>query len=167
MISNNESRQLVNELVGTKKAAAAEVIPLMAELPIDQLPSGNFQLTIEVRSRENLLLAFKQCFFQRINTTPRMVRAEDIALVDPNGTFISSIQTVDSLKECIACMYPILSPLEGEIAERRLQIGDQREMQQFLYYYWSKKNATDPQKAWSDYHLEVLKVNAAYSTKNR
>lgn len=72
MISNNESKQLVNELIGSRKQTAADVIPLMAELPIDQLPSGNYQLTIEVRSRENKVLAYRQCFFNASIPSPNL-----------------------------------------------------------------------------------------------
>lgn len=167
MISNNESKQLVNELIGSKKQSAAEVIPLMAELPIDQLPSGNYQLSVEVRSRENKLLAFRQSFFQRINPITKPTRMEDISLVDANNTFAAIYTNKDTLEEYIASMLPILSPFEGQIAENQLRGGELTSLQQLFYYFWSKKSPADPQAGWRAYQLEVLKVNAAYSTMNQ
>lgn len=167
MISNNESKQLVNELIGSRKQTAADVIPLMAELPIDQLPSGNYQLTIEVRSRENKVLAYRQCFFQRISPITKPMRMDEIALVDANNTFARIYTEPDSMKEYLSCLAPILSPLEGQIAENQLNSGELTAMQQFFYYFWSKKNPNDPQSAWLAYRSEVEKVNYTYSTKNR
>ncbi|MFM2136816.1 MAG: hypothetical protein RL021_2216 [Bacteroidota bacterium] len=167
MISNHESKQLVNELVVNRKQSAASVIPLLAELPIDQLASGNYQLTVEVRSKENKLLAYRQCFFQRINIMRQPTRLEEIALVDANNTFAALYTNRDTVAEYISSLFPIFSQLEGQIAENQLRIGDLNSLQQFFYYFWSKRNPTDPQSAWNSYRLEVLKVNAAYSTLNR
>ncbi|MFM2206273.1 MAG: hypothetical protein RL213_248 [Bacteroidota bacterium] len=167
MISNHESKQLVNELVGMKKQTAAPVLPLMAELPIDQLASGNYQLTVEVRSRDNKLLAFRQCFFQRINNIQKPTRLEEISLVDANNTFAALYRDKDTLMEYVAYLLPVLSPLEGQIAENQLRIADLTSLQQFFYFYWSKKAPADPQGAWNAYLHEVRKVNATYSTLNR
>ncbi|MFM8432660.1 MAG: GWxTD domain-containing protein [Bacteroidota bacterium] len=167
LISKNETKEIVNDLVGMKKCAPARVIPLMAELPIDQLGSGNYQLTVEVRNRENRLLAYRQCFFQRINIVSKPVQESEISLVNTNGTFVTSFDNIDTLKEYVASMFPLLSPLEGQIAERQLQGNDLLALQQFFYYFWSRREGNDPQKAWYDYRLEVLRVNNSYSTRNR
>lgn len=167
MISNNETKQVVNELVGTKKQATSDVVPLLAELPIDQLPSGNYQLNVEVRDRENKLLAYRQAFFQRINPITKPLRLEDISLVNANNTFAAKYTNADTLKEYIACLTPILSPLEGQIAENQLRVGDVNNMQQFFYYFWSKKEPMGPEQAWTKYREEVEKVNTYFSMKNR
>jgi GWxTD domain-containing protein len=167
MISGKETKQIISDLVGSKKQGAATVIPLLAELPIASLPSGNYQLTVEVRSRENKVLAYKQCMFQRINPVSRPVRDEDIVAVDANGTFVTGFSNADTLKEYIGSMFPLLSFLEGRIAEHQLQTGDVSSMQQFMYYYWSKKNPLDPEAGWRAYRAEVAKVNANYSTRSQ
>jgi GWxTD domain-containing protein len=167
LISNKESKLLVGDLAGNKKQAGAAVIPLLAELPIDQLASGNYQLTVEVRSRENKVLAYRQCFFQRINPITKPIRQEDLESVDANGTFVSFFGNADTLKEYIGSMYPLFNSLEGRIAEHQMQLSDVNGMQQFLYYYWSKKNPADPEAAWIAYRKEVAKVNANYGTRSQ
>ncbi len=167
MISNNETHQLVQELVGSQKRTSAPVIPLMAELPIAALPSGNYLLSVEVRNRDNRLLAYRQCFFQRINSITAPVREIDLSLVDASNTFAWQYTNVDTLAEFIESMFPILSPLEGQIAENQLHNRQLSSLQQLMYYYWSRKSPDDPQAGWLAYRLEVAKVNAAYSTYGR
>jgi GWxTD domain-containing protein len=165
-IVQNESNVVQTDFAGMKKMAADDVVPLLVELPIEKLLSGNYQLVIEVRDRENKVLGQRTAFFQRSNVLEKPVVSENISAIPVEGTFASLLSYEDTLREAIACLYPISSQLELQIAETQLKISDIRSMQQFLNYFWTRHKPEDPERGWRDYQREVQKVNAAYSTRN-
>jgi GWxTD domain-containing protein len=163
-ITNKNNRQLVEELVGSVKHSPSEVNVLLAELPIADLPSGNYFLNIELRDRKNSLIGFRQTFFQRSNQLMKNTPASEISSIDISNTFISEITNKDTLIEQIAAMYPLASSLENDIAETQMRIADVRSMQQYIYYFWSRRYPENPEEAWRNYQMEVRKVNNSYST---
>lgn len=166
-ISNNENRQLINELAGIRKFAPADVNVLLAEIPIGKVTSGNYNLTVEVRDRQNKLIAYKQSFFQRINPLEKPMIIEQYATVDINNSFISQEDNADTLKEYIACLAPISANLETQIAENQIALGDVQSMKQYIYHFWSQRNAEHPGDAWAAYKQEVSKTNVSFGTMNK
>jgi GWxTD domain-containing protein len=164
-LSNNESRQLLDRYMVSTKQPPRRVNSLLGEIPLTDLFSGNYNLNIEVRNKKNKLLAFKQIFFQRSNVPNKPLVSSDIAAIDVTNTFISPVTSPDTLAEYIACLYPISSGLEAETGENQIRLADVRSMQQYIYYFWSRRNAADPEKAWLDYKAEVQKANDAFSTQ--
>lgn len=166
-ISNNESRILQNDLVNYKKQSPSAVNVLLAEIPIDKLASGNYILTVEVRSRENKLITYRQVLFQRSNVLHTPEPKDDQATLDINNSFISGIDNADTLKEYIACLSPISSNLDIQIGENQIALGDVQNMKQYVLHFWSVRNPGDPEGAWKAYQAEVRKVNIDYSTLNK
>ena len=111
------------------------------------------------------MIAYNQAFFQRSNERNKPLVTADISAINISNTFVASFINKDSLIDYIACLYPVSTMLETEIAENHMKIADIQSMQQYVYYFWSKRNSEDPEKAWIDYKKEVKKVNAAYSTR--
>lgn len=165
-IVQNESNVVQSDFAGMKKVSPADVVPVIVEMPIEKLLSGNYQLVIEVRDRENKVLGQRTAFFQRSNVLEKPVVSDNISVIPVEGTFASLLGTEDTLREAIACLYPISSQLELQIAETQLKLSDIRSMQQFMNYFWTRHAPDDPEKGWRDYHLEVRKVNASFSTRN-
>src|SRR5205085_2529937 len=60
---------------------------------------------------------------------------------------------------------PISSQTEVNIAETQLQTGHLTSMQQFFYYFWSQRDAQNPEQAWLDYKTEVNSVNAEFACR--
>lgn len=60
-----DTKEKLSAYSNFKKYTAAKVNGLLAEFKIDKLETGNYNLCIEVRSRENKLLANRKMFFQR------------------------------------------------------------------------------------------------------
>jgi GWxTD domain-containing protein len=165
MIDGN--KRIANDLVFHKKQQAQEVNILLATIPIDNLSSGNYDIGIEVRDKKNQLLAHKVVFFQRSNTIRQpSVSNDDYSTINISNTFVANYTNVDTLKMYIDCLYPISSSVERNIEENQMAIKDVKSMQQFIYYFWSKRGA-DPEKQWQDYKAEVDKTNEAYATHNK
>jgi GWxTD domain-containing protein len=167
-IFNDGNKRDVNDLVVNKKQHAQDVNVVLATLPLENVPSGNYDIGIEVRDKKNQLIAHKHIFFQRSNAvrTPAIVN-DDYSLIDITNTFVANYTNTDSLKSYIDCLYPISSRLERNIEDNQMALKEVKSMQQFIYYFWSKRDATNPEQKWIDYKSDVDKANVAYKTHNK
>lgn len=161
-----ETGSVVSNLQKTKRKEAEKVIPLLARFDITDLPSGNYKLVIEVINRENELITANEVFFQRSNPNIQF-DLNDIAAVDIAGSFVSDMESYDTLKEYILSTSPIATDIEKQFVNKQLPGADLKMMQQFFYNFWLTRNAADPASEWYDYKEEVEKVNNDYSTQVR
>ncbi|HLG03679.1 MAG TPA: GWxTD domain-containing protein [Bacteroidia bacterium] len=131
---------------------------------IATLPTGSYNLVVEVRNAANRLLAIRKTTIERFN--PGIThQLDDIGSVDISNTFAGRITNADTLKEYIRSLRPISTSAEAEFAENRIKAGDVRLMQQYLYNFWLTRNEQQPEGEWLVYRAEVIKVNAEFGTQ--
>jgi GWxTD domain-containing protein len=145
------------------KQNASSIVPWLASFPLKQLPSGNYNLVIEARNKENLLLADQKIFFQRRNSTfvPEVASQDSSNL---SNTFVEKIQSTDSLVEFVNCLRPISSQMEVTFARNAIKSGDERALKQYFLNFWSKRDAANPEAKWLAYKKEVDFVNRVFGT---
>lgn len=165
-ITSREKNLLVDNYINTIKQTQASVNALLGDFDIINLVSGNYNLNIELRNKQNKLIAFRQISFQRSNPRNKPALNADLADLDITNTFITSEVNTDTLEEYVACLYPISSAPEIQTADNILISRDRLAMQQYIYYFWSKRNPEDPESAWLKYHQEVLKANNSFASIN-
>ncbi len=147
-----------------QKQKAAAVNPILATLQIAELPSGNYNLVVEARDRNNELVTMNKIFFQRSN--PGMqISLTDIQSVDITSTFAEKINAIDSLRFYLACLTPVASMMEIQYAKNIQQSNDMKQMQKFLYNFWKIRNDKNPEAEWTKYRSQVLMIEDAYKTK--
>lgn len=163
-LSENNGRRILDDYTMTKREKAKKVNIILSEIPIENLPSGNYQLGIDVVSRDNKILAHKDFFLQRSNQIRKPMVSENFYDLDITNTFVSNITNIDTLTELIAVLYPISDQTELRIEEALESDKQLLPMQKFIYNFWSKRNSTDPQGEWQKYMVEVQKVNNSFSS---
>jgi GWxTD domain-containing protein len=166
-IESAESKQPLENLKGFSRENSSKVVVLLREIPLEDLPSGNYNLVIEARNQQNEIIAYNSVFFQRSNRAMVPVAGSDMSQVDVSNTFASFITNPDSLAEYINSLYPIASPIEVTFITNQLKLADLKIMQQFFYEFWARRSPLNPEKAWMDYYVEVLKVNNEFGTRIR
>lgn len=164
-ISNKETNQQIENYIVSIKQNAKNINVIIGDFSIYDLPSGNYYLNIEVRNKHNNLIAFNHSFFQRSNERNKPIVNEDFSTINISNTFISQVINKDTLIDFIACLYPISSQLQIDIADKQILNEDVNSMKQYFYYFWNKRNKESPEKAWLDYKLEVNKVNYSFSSR--
>jgi GWxTD domain-containing protein len=164
MIKSFETGNALKEFVSYKKYESHGVVPVLNEYDISRLPSGNYELQIEIRNKENLMIAENAIFFQRSNPNIQF-QLQDLAAIDVNSTFASRISNPDTLQEFINCLDPIATELEKTFIYKQSPSADLKTKQQFFYNFWLSRNQVDPAKAWSDYYGQVQIVNNVYKTQ--
>lgn len=144
-----------------KKETPRSINVLLAEFSIESLPTGNYNLVVEARNKTNDLLASKKVFFQRSNKN-LVIKDEDLAGIDPEN--FARRYDHESVAEHIRSLNPISSEAESNFAANVIASNDLNRMQQYLVYFWQKRNPENAEKAWLSYEDEVKKVNYSYST---
>jgi GWxTD domain-containing protein len=164
-IINFESHRIVEANSNFTRQKPKEVGILLSEFDITDLPSGNYNLLVSIRDKDNNLLASKECFFQRSKPIAITADAGDMNYMklDVSNTFAAQINNRDSLAEFIRCLFPISSPNENTFAINQLEMADSKLMQQYFYDFWQKRNMQNPELAWLNYKEEVRKVNQSYT----
>mgnify|MGYP002857275140 CR=1 FL=1 len=139
---------------------------LLNTLNIENLPTGNYYLVVEMRDRNNETLASNSVFFQRYN--PGCERnLEDLAATNLENTFVTNIDNLDTLREYLRCLNPRCSEAERDYVNNLVKTDDKETMQQFLYNFWNTRAPLNPKNAWNEYYAHVKMVNATYSTRTK
>jgi len=163
-IESSETDIPLNKYKRFVKQTAKNVNVVFSEFSIEDLPSGNYNLVIEVRNRENVLLTNKKLFFQRSNPGVQL-DIEDFSTLSVANSFTNKITHKDTLAEYIRSLAPISSRTENIFADNQLQTSDLEQMQKFFLYFWNKRNNLSPETAWLAYLKEVNKVDREYGTR--
>ncbi len=159
-----ESKAEIQDLGNVKTQTTKPVNVILQEIPIDKLPSGNYNLVIEIRDKENKVISLNKMFFQRSN--PKLINKIDFELLAVKNSFVEKIINRDSLIEYVRCLYPISTQIEVALADALVAQKDVSidKLQKYILKFWMDRNYTNPEQAWNTYHMEVLKVNASFST---
>jgi GWxTD domain-containing protein len=167
-VENADNSQLAGSLRKFVKEPAKEVNVVFAEFPINHLKSGNYNLVVEARDKENKLLAVTKKYFQRSNPNIEdVLTPSNLSTLDVGTTFVSNITNSEEMKDHIQSTFPISTQLEKNFARNQLNFSDQKMMQQYFYNFWKKRNDANPEQAWLNYYEEVKKANKEYGTSIR
>lgn len=163
-IESFETNFSLGEYSKFQRQKASVVNPILATLPMASLPSGNYNLVVEARDRNNDLILMNKIFFMRSNPGIQM-DLSDIASVDVTATFAERITDLDSIRFYVGSLTPIANMLESQFARNVIQTEDLEKMQKFLFNFWKTRNEADPESEWNAYLKQVMQVEEAYKTR--
>jgi GWxTD domain-containing protein len=180
-IEDANSHQKLGQFIKQKTVKSSEIDITFGNFDIKKLPSGNYNLVVEILDSNQKVIAFNSFFFQRSN--PNLtIEYSSFSSIDVTNTFVENINNFDTLRLYLDYLYPILD--DNETVGRNSILMDQRQnrdsimiskeimkkhtliMQQFFLDFWKKRNDQNPKKAWEDYLSEVMTVNQIYSSLN-
>jgi GWxTD domain-containing protein len=163
-IRSFETGNMMKDFVTYKKSEAKPIIPFLNEFDISQLPSGNYEVVVEVRNKNNELILSNELFFQRNNPNIQFNLA-DLASINVYSTFSARITSLDTLREFVQCLAPIATDLEKNFIYKQSPVADLVTNQQFFYNFWTARDLYNPEQAWREYYDLVVIVNAVYKTQ--
>lgn len=153
-----------DKLFFTKKVKAAPVVPVFAEFDISKLVSGNYELLVEVRNRNNEVIASRRAFFQRMKFF-EPVALDSIGVLDIEGTF-AELFTKEELEYQLQSMIPVASVAEASAIKNVIKNGDLALMQRVFLNFWLTRNDVDPLTEWT-LHADLIKsVNSSFGTNS-
>lgn len=157
-IESYETLEKIDGYFGVSKQKTQKVNVLFSQMDITPLVSGNYNLVSEVRDEKGIVLGQKKIFFQRRNKQAK-IDLDNLSAIDADNIFTKQYTNVDSLKEFIACLWPISSSIERDWQETQIKNADVKIMQQYIYAFWKNRNDLSPEKEWHTYYKQVLYVN--------
>jgi len=130
---------------------------------IGTLPTGNYNLVVQVKNRENEVVAEKKLRFQRLNLLNDINPAslKDVSL---EGQFTERLN-MDSLDEFIYCLRPLSTLSEKKIVDHQLADMSDTLKLQFIYSFWYNRNTLEPEKDWIAYKFQVKQVQLKFGTR--
>lgn len=162
-IKIKETGEIAGQFNKLKKIKIVKINPIINSFNIENLPTGNYEIVIQIRNQVNELIIEKKIDFQRINlNTPLDINR--LNAVNISNTFSNELAK-DSLNEFINCLSPIASPFELNIINRKLKQMDDTLKRQFIYSFWFNKNNVSPRKAWEDYKIQVIRIEKLFGTR--
>ncbi|MBU1718445.1 MAG: GWxTD domain-containing protein [Bacteroidetes bacterium] len=159
----SETGKPLNTYIRIKRQKTGPVNVVLAELPINELPSGNYFLIVEVRDKNNTLITSNSIFFQRSNPSFQ-IKLEDLTAISIASTFVEKITDQDTLLDYIHSCWPIATSLERRFMDNQLKMADMDLMRKFMLRFWEARSE-DPEATWKQYHTEVCKVQKEFGTR--
>ena len=130
------------------KLESKDLIAQIGELDIKKLPSGNYNLLVEVRNKESELITVKRTYFERSNPTKE---EEDLLAQDKlKNTFVEEM-TIKDLRWYVASFRPIADPSEDAGIRVIEKTEDVWQARNFFYTFWKKRYPDNPKYYWEKY----------------
>ncbi len=162
-IENYETGNIAGNFSKMNRMKSSEVIPVLNVFEISSLPTGNYNMVVQIRDRENQLVAEQRTRFQRLNLL-NDINTDHLKDVSIGGTFMERINK-DSIDEFIYCLRPISTPIEKKIVDNQLDELDEQIKMQFFYSFWYNRNVQEPEREWLRYKRQVRLVDAMFGTQ--
>jgi GWxTD domain-containing protein len=156
-VGNGETETAV---IGHKRKKPAPINVLLQPIDITQLPSGNYELKVDVRNRANELLSSKKVFFQRSNPFLNIAELEVDSSSSLDNEFVADIADED-LEYSLRALIPIASASDGEVLNLLVRNKDPKAQRLYLFNYWARQNPNRPDQAYEEY----MNVARAVDTK--
>lgn len=157
-IEERETGRRLEELQQVSRKNGAASVPVYGSIDISDLPSGNYNLVAELRNREGQTMLYKKVPFYRSNPGVKGKETSEFA-----GTFAGRYTDERELNTYLEALYPIASPMENTVVEELVKHPGLEEKQAFLYRFWQRRSAMNPEGEWLKYKERIDYVQAHFS----
>lgn len=137
---------------------SAATVPVYGSMDIKQLPSGNYNLVVELRNSDNQLMLYKKLPFFRSNPGVKGEEMSDFAM-----TFAGAYTDEDQLNIYLDALYPIASEREKQVSRELIKRPGIEEKQAFLYRFWRERSPLNAETEWLKYKERIDFVQANFS----
>lgn len=135
----------------SKKRKSRSMDPLLIQMDISGLPSGNYRLVSELRDSTLSLKASTKVAFQRSNPGVDMGRGpQDSSTASGQETFLPDLDE-SSLNYALRATAPRVWDSEVEMLNLIIRNPDLRAKRFFLHRFFSRENPANPTKGYEDY----------------
>ena len=134
-----------------KRRSPDAVVPVLQQMDISKLKSGNYRLCVEVKNKNGELLTKKSISFQRSNPYVNATREEIAQRVDHLEDEFVAKMTAEELRYALKAIAMQVDDVDGEVLNTIIKEGKLRAMRLYLFSFWAKENPVDPESAYHGY----------------
>ncbi|MEX1190577.1 MAG: GWxTD domain-containing protein [Brumimicrobium sp.] len=135
--------------------------PIAKVIDISMLPTGAYNLELNVLNREKEVITSQTFRFDRNNTDEVNELAYDNITLDP--AFEESIP-MDSTGYYVASLIPISRSAEVKNIIRILKEKDNEKNKKYIQAFWKASSPKSPYEGWRKYKTQVQEVQRLYAT---
>ena len=157
-IERAETGARIDGMQVVSRKNSAQLVPVYGSIDIKELPSGNYNLVVELRNRDNQTMMYKKVTFYRSNPGVKAKEMSDFAT-----TFAGKYTDEDQLNIYLDGLYPIASEMGKEVSRELIKRPGLEEKQAFLYRFWTARDAMATEAAWLQYKERIDYVQAHFS----
>lgn len=162
-IDNADSKERVEALFPSFKRKKAEAVTAaVQQIDITQLPSGNYNLMLEIRNKDKVLLASKVMPFQRsnpyLNLSQETIATGEVSLSDE---FVGKL-SADELVYALKAIFMHVDKEDGDHIKQITSAKNVTAMQLYLLSYWAKQNKANPGAAYEEYMQVARRVDEQF-----
>lgn len=138
----------------TMRKKPASVVPILIQNKIDDLPSGNYQLVVEIQNREKEILTSRSVKFQNSNpNVSLLVRNKEVRT---ENTFVDKL-TKEELYYSLKAIVPVIERSNATSLNYIISNGTPLQQKQALYGYWAGQHKSHPEQLYNAY-MEVARA---------
>lgn len=157
-IEQQETGSRFESLQTSSRKHGAVLVPVYGSLDISQLPSGNYNLVVELRNKAGEKMLYKKVPFFRSNPGVKEMEVSDFAT-----TFVGRYTDEEQLNTYIDALYPLASSQERSVASELIRRPGLEEKQAFLYRFWQVRYPMSAEAEWLKYKERIDHVQAVFS----
>jgi GWxTD domain-containing protein len=157
-IINTENGREIFQFTNYFKQHTAEVLPILRNMDISELPTGKYALNYTLLSSNLAELSTQSFLFERSNDIDYSLLTDNIIL-DPS--FQSSISS-DSVSYFLESLIPIAKPAEIKNIITVLKKETEENQRKHIQAFWSQSTPNNPYEEWMKYKGQVLLVQELY-----
>jgi GWxTD domain-containing protein len=157
-IINTENGEELLAFTNYFKQNTAEVIPLIRNIDISELPSGKYALNYSLLTTNLSEMATQSLFFERSNELELNFDLSDMVL-DPS--FQNSINS-DSVSYYLESLIPISKPAEVKNIVSTLKHSDEEGQRRHIQAFWAITDPDNSYESWIKYKSQVNLVQQLY-----
>ncbi|MCB9286333.1 MAG: GWxTD domain-containing protein [Lewinellaceae bacterium] len=145
-------------MIGHKRQKPQPIIPVLVQMDISQVPSGNYNLIVEVRNRAKELLSRKRIFFQRSNPflDQELETLQLAANVNLQEEFVEKL-TPEELEYSLRALTPKLPQGDVDLVNSMIRNDSLNAQRLYLFSFWAKESPNNPGFAYHKY-MEVARA---------
>ncbi|MBR5028869.1 MAG: GWxTD domain-containing protein, partial [Bacteroidales bacterium] len=137
------------------------LVPELGTMDLSKVPSGNYNLVVEVVNTNNDLLLFRKFPFQRSNPTIDAQQEQYSSIEYTDSNFATQITDSSKLLYYVKGLWPVANAEERSYISHCEKLTV-HENHYFLYMFWAKRDDKDPAAAWEEYRKNLLLVEKEY-----
>lgn len=162
-VTDRKTLKQVDGIFKFHRLKSSTVTPVIGYLPIQALPSGNYDINFSVINKENDTVFKDVSYFERRNDIP-LYEPINFESLQIDETFISSVPR-DSMPYYLQSLMPISPRFEYESILKLLKQNDTTKMQEYFYAFWIETDPQQPEKAWLDYRAQLYVCEKLFGTQ--
>ena len=153
------TQNILPNYIKRKRIDLKQINPIMNVFNISKLPSGNYNLVIELRDATNTIISTKKVFIQRVNNN----FLDSKTLVAFNDSPIHLPK--DSIDYFMESLLPIANRREYKILKYNKKKLSYKKKKNYFTNFWKSKNSKNPNGQWLAYYNIVKHVEQKFGNR--